>query len=404
MNDNQEERHKILLDDIYFNSEGQKGSFSTVLPLYKAAKAKDSSITVRAVKDYLQGNLSYLLHKRVRRKFERRSLLCLYPHESWAIDLIFYTSDQKSNDNKAFCLNVIDTFSHLAFGRVLKNKTAAETLSKFKEVLAQANVKPKHLFLDKGTEFFGSFAAYCNDNDIKRVFSSTPLKAFPAENYNNTVKVIIERLLEFQRNRRWTSVLQQAVKIYNHTPQASLLGKTPIEASSSPDVIAQLQAYNFRKRAKKAEKFAKRKPAFSEGQIVKIAEVDPFRQRVTKKRLSKENYKVRRIVKAAPFVYKLSKIDGSALPRSYYKDEISPAQGDDILKKSVVSKRILGILSQKRFATKWLRNGKAVSHELRYLVRTTDRDEPFYANEAELTNYDNGKEMLQGFLDREKDG
>ena len=404
MSANVEEKHRILLDEIYFNSEGAKGSFSTVLPLYAAAKKKDSSITQKIVRNYLQGNLSYLLHKRVRRKFDRRAILNFFPHETWSIDLIFYTSDQKSNDNKAFCLNVIDNFSHLAFGRVLKNKTASETLSKFKEILAEAGVKPKRIFQDRGSEFFGAFAAYCKENDIKQIFSTTPLKAFPAEIYNNSLKLLIERLLEFRRNRKWIAVLQQAVKIYNHTEQVSLLGKTPIEAATSPDVIAQLQAYNFRKRAKKAEKFAKQKPAFFEGQIVKKTEVDPFRQRVTHKRFSKENFKVRKIVKSAPFVYKLSKTDGTPLPRSYYKDELSASQEDDILNKSISSKRILAILSKKQFATKWLRSGRPLTYEVRFMVRSNDRDGPFYANEEEIANYDNGTQMLRAYLDRQEHG
>ena len=144
------EKHKALLDKLYYNSDGATGSFSAATPLYQVAKKLDSTLNLKIVKKYLQGNLSYLLHKRAIRKFPRKSLLVIAPNNTWSCDLIFYTSDKKSNNNKVFCLNVIDNFSHKAYSRALKNKTAEETLSQFKDIIREAAVYPKRLFLDKG--------------------------------------------------------------------------------------------------------------------------------------------------------------------------------------------------------------------------------------------------------------
>ena len=399
------EKFKILLDELYFAPDGSPGSFSTVLPLYRRAKSLNKSITLKLVRDYLAGNASYLLHKRVRRKHARKSLLALYPHEEWSIDLIFYTSDRKSNDNKAYCLNCYDNFSHRAFGRVLKNKTAKETLSKFQEILIEAKTVPKRIFSDFGSEFFAEFGAYCKEKGIKRIFSTTGLKAFPVESFNASLRLILERIFTFQRNRKWTTILQQAFKIYNSTKQPSLLNWSPIEASTSPDAIAQLQAYYFRRRANRAEKFKNEKPAFYEGQIVKIVKKDPFRQRVTKKRFSTENYKIRKVVRSSvPIVYKLADLNGTSLLRTFYKEELTAAQSQEELQKSLKSKRILAILSKKSFATKWLRSGKAIEFEERFLVKSTDKEDAFYLTETELHDYDNGKEILKQFLERKNNG
>ena len=218
------------------------------------------------------------------------------------------------------------------------------------------------------------------------------------------LKLYIERILDFQRHRKWSSVLSQAVKIYNSTPQPSLLNSSPNTAESDPDIIAQLQAYNLRKRADRAKKFKNEKPAFKVGQIVKIVEIDPFRQRVTKKRFSKENYKIRKVVASVPITYKLSSIDGSALHRSFYKQELTAAEDQSVLSASVQSKRILAVIQKKDFPTKFLRNGKAIAFESRFLVRTNEKEEAFCIKKADFENYDNGSEMLENYLKNKQNG
>ena len=142
--------HKALLDKLYYKLDGSTGSFSAALPLYQAARKIDKSVSLKLVKQYLKGNLPYLLHKRAIRKFPRKSLLTISPNNTWSCDLIFYISDKKSNNNKTYCLNVIDNFTHKAYSRALKNKTAEETLFQFKDIIKQANARPKRLFLDRG--------------------------------------------------------------------------------------------------------------------------------------------------------------------------------------------------------------------------------------------------------------
>ena len=56
--------HKALLDKLYYKLDGSTGSFSAALPLYQAAKKIDKSVSLKVVKQYLKGNLPYLLHKR----------------------------------------------------------------------------------------------------------------------------------------------------------------------------------------------------------------------------------------------------------------------------------------------------------------------------------------------------
>ena len=144
------EKHKNLLDDIYYSPTGSFGSYSSYRPLYLAARKKDKSISLKIVKAYLLGNDSYLTHRRVLRKFERRSLLQIAPHDTWCLDYVVYLNDKNSNNNHVYCLNCHDTFSHKSWARSGSTKSAEQTLSLFKQILVEAGTAPKHLFTDQG--------------------------------------------------------------------------------------------------------------------------------------------------------------------------------------------------------------------------------------------------------------
>ena len=138
---------KKLLNSIYFNPNGLPGSFSSLRPLYSIAKSRNSKVTRAQVKLFLQGVKSYIDHKKVRRKFFRRKLLSLAPAEIFARDLIFFSGNLQAKS----ALNIIDIFSKKAFSRSLRSKKSSEVLEKFKEILEEAKIAPKRLFLDQGS-------------------------------------------------------------------------------------------------------------------------------------------------------------------------------------------------------------------------------------------------------------
>ena len=140
-----------LLDSIYYNEKGGQGAFSTVKPLYREAHKKDSAITYKKVREYLKSVGPYLIHKRILRRFPRRSMLVLYPGHIWAADLVFYINDKSpNNQQKKYLLNVQDVFTKYNYSRPLLNKTAAETLKGFVSILEESKKIPKFLFVDQG--------------------------------------------------------------------------------------------------------------------------------------------------------------------------------------------------------------------------------------------------------------
>ena len=146
------QKHKDILDSIYFNQSGGAAAFSTLRPLYEAANHKDHSITVKVVKQYLMTVQPYLSHKRILRVFPRRSMsVVFYPGEYFAADLVFYLQDKSpENRNFSYCLNVVDVFSKYGYSRGLPSKHSSVVLSAFKSILDEAKTVPSFLFLDSG--------------------------------------------------------------------------------------------------------------------------------------------------------------------------------------------------------------------------------------------------------------
>ena len=144
------EAHKNVLDEIYYSTTGSAGAFSSLRPLYTEAKRRDKSISISVVRKYLFANNAYLLHRRVLRRYPKRSLLVFAPNDIWCLDYAVYIRDKGSNQNRIYSLNCIDAFSHKSYARAGTRKSAEQTLHNFKDIIKSAKCLPKHLFTDQG--------------------------------------------------------------------------------------------------------------------------------------------------------------------------------------------------------------------------------------------------------------
>ena len=393
--------HKNLLDDIFYNHDGGNAAFSSLLPLYKRAKELNGEITLKIVKRYLQGQGPYLLHKRVQRRFKRRKLLVLFPGEIFCLDLVFFLRDKSpSNRQKSYLLSVTDAFSKMTWCRGLVTKRPSECVSAFKSILEECKIVPKYAFHDRGTEFLGKeFKNFCKQMNIIQYSSTTILKSFVAEQMNYHIQLQIEKRLSFQRNRTWTGVLQESVNTLNHTPLKSLNWMTPVEAFD-PENTGRLQTFYLSKKVKHASSFKGRhKDELKVDQSVKIAIRDPFRQRGYKQRWSKEVYSVSKVLdNAVPTCYNVNGF-GSRL---FYREELNPVLATETqLSSTFTSKKILRIIKDQRFPTKFLRSGKAIEFQKKFLVLTNEIDnEKRFMTESEILQFDNGSAMLRAYLEK----
>ena len=71
------------------------------------------------------------------------------------------------------------------------------------------------------------------------------------------------------------------------------------------------------------------------------------------------------------------------------------------LSSTFTSKKILRIIKDQRFPTKFLRSGKAIEFQKKFLVLTNEIDnEKHFMTESEMLQFDNGSAMLRAYLEK----
>ena len=113
-----------LLSSIYYNTKNS-ASFSSVKNLFEEAKKKNNSITLKEVKDWLSKQITYTLHKPIKKKFQRNKIIVARIDEQWEADLVDMREFANKNKNNNYILTIIDCFSKFAWVFPIKTKTGA---------------------------------------------------------------------------------------------------------------------------------------------------------------------------------------------------------------------------------------------------------------------------------------
>ena len=130
-------------------------SFTGQQQLYRAAKRKNKKVTWALVRQFLQGQKAYTLHKITRRKFPRLKTVAPKPNVIVSMDLGDMSKLAKYNSGYKYILVAVDVFSRVAQVIPQKTKTGSETLSSVKILLKGPYFdKISRLFCDEGREFY----------------------------------------------------------------------------------------------------------------------------------------------------------------------------------------------------------------------------------------------------------
>ena len=193
------------------------GSFGGVRPL-----VRESGMGVQDVRNWLEAQKTYTLHRPPKRRFRRRKTLSTGIDDLWQADLVDLTSLSRHNDGMKFILVVIDVFSKWAFVRPLPNKSGATLRNAFSSIIDSR--KPIYLQTDKGTEFLnGAFQALLAENNIKFYTSQNEdIKCAVVERFNRTLKSRMFRYFTYASSSRYIDVLQQLVTSYNNSYHSSI--------------------------------------------------------------------------------------------------------------------------------------------------------------------------------------
>ena len=210
-----------VLRRIYYNPSNP-AAFSTALKLYHAAQLIDPSITLNRVKQWLLGELTYTLHKPIRKNFKRNRVFVESMNEQFQADLVDMNDFSRINKGYKYILTIIDVFSKYAFAVPIKNKTGNEVKSALVKIFRQR--KPMKIQTDQGKEFKNRIVQnYLKSKGV--IFFTSYNKTFKCsivERFNRTLKAKMFKFFTSKGKKRYIDNLQDFVDSYNRTKHRTI--------------------------------------------------------------------------------------------------------------------------------------------------------------------------------------
>ena len=327
------------LSKIYRNPN-DSGSLGGVARL--ALRAKELKITKdkQIIKEYLESERTYTLHKQLHKKFVRNRTVVAGIDSQWQADLADIQTLAEDNDGIKYILTVIDVFSKYAWAIPIKDKSAKTMMEAFKVLFEQAAPrKPRKFQTDKGTEFLNKNVQAMLKSDPYNIQQFTTMgdtKASIVERFNRTLKDRIWRYFTSSKTKRYIDVLQEILNSYNHSIHRSIkMRPADVRKCDEPVVWRRLYGNGARGIVKRADvlkneddvRIPKWKGDFGKGYEPKWTE---------------EEFKVKEAVDIQQplTVYKLVDQSGEEILGNFYKKQLQKIQpSEEYIVEKIVKKR-----------------------------------------------------------------
>ena len=331
-------------------------SYGGVDALLRDARKVDRTISRKKVKEFLEKQSSYTLHKLTRKKFVRRKVLSPKPKVIASCDLADLSRLSRYNRGYKFLLVVIDVFSRFLQIVAVKKKSGDVVGKALKAVLEGDSFRGvSRLNSDEGKEFYNRrVEKYLRDRKIK-LYSvhSREIKASIAERVIRTIKSKIYRYLTHNNTLSYINALKEIVASYNNSPHRGLGGGwTPAQVHALNDEEEVRLQYNRMYNPRGARNV--RKASLSVGTTVRIADENrnyPFRRGFTVQN-TYEIFKIRTVDKRQlPYAYYLSDLKGEEIQGIFYREELVPTTLPDMYNITILRRKKVG--GRTKYLVKW---------------------------------------------------
>ena len=176
------------------------------------SKFKPKGYTKKQVRELLQSQDTYTLHKPTKRRFPRRRVVVYGIDHQWQADLVDLAKLSSYNKGFKYLLTCIDVLSQYPWVVPLTLKDAFH-------VIFKSGWRPIRLQTDKGTEFINRvFQKFLKEHDMH--FFTTyneETKAGIVESFNRTLKTKRWKYLTHRETLTYVDVISKMVASYNHT-------------------------------------------------------------------------------------------------------------------------------------------------------------------------------------------
>lgn len=311
-----------LLNEIYYDVSHPAG-YSSVNKLVSAMKGK---MNEKHVKQWLQSQETYTLHKPVHRKFPRNKYILSNFNELWQADLSDMRTYSEYNDGFKYILCVIDVFSKYAYARPLKKKNSETIKTCFESIFAEAKATPRHIQSDKGTEFVSKdVKEYFKGKNINYYTTNNPdIKASIVERFQRTLKMKMWRYFTHKNTYRYVNILQDLLNSYNHSYHSSIK-MCPCDVNSSNIMTVWCNLYD---RPKNRNNIME-SPKFGIGDHVRITKYKHIFQKGYETNWSDELFVISSIINRKPWlVYTLKDLQNEPIVGTFYGKELQKVSYD----------------------------------------------------------------------------
>ena len=186
------------------------------------SKFKPKGYTKKQVRELLQSQDTYTLHKPTRRRFPRRRAVVYGIDHQWQADLVDMAKLSSYNIGFKYLLTCIDVLSRYSWVVPLTYKTGKALKDAFQVIFKSG--RSIRLQTDKGTEFINRvFQKFLKEHDMH--FFTTyneETKASILESVNRTLKSKMWKYFTHRETLTYVDVLSEMVASYNHTVHRTL--------------------------------------------------------------------------------------------------------------------------------------------------------------------------------------
>ena len=305
----------------------------------------------KQVDEWLPTQLTYSLHKPIRKKFPTRAYRVAGIDDTWQMDMLEMIPYAKVNKGYKYILVCIDVFSRFARALPCKTKSGDEVATAMLKMLK--TTQPRRIQTDRGKEFYNSHVRtrVLEKHNIHLYTVNSQFKAAIVERFNRTLREKLNRYFTHTGRKVWHVILPQIIATYNESKHRGIFGMRPIDVTQ--DTEAQLWSL---KNAKSSTLVKSEKP-LNLLDYVRISLISMTRLQFNRnfdQNCSDEVFRVVGIdTKASPTMYIIEDESGTVVDGKFYKAELQHIHDKPEVYRIEKIIRTKGKGAYKQYLVKW---------------------------------------------------
>ena len=277
---------------------------------------KASKLPVSKVRNFLQRDPTYSIHKPARKTYPRQTTLAREPDYQWQSDLAILKKFAPHNNGYGYLLCVIDVYTRFGFIRPLKRKSGIEVTNNFEHILVSSDRRPLKLQTDRDKSYMGgNFQKMLKKYDITHFQTNSELKATLVERFIRTVVTKIYKLISLRQSFKYIDKLENIAQAYNSSIHSST-GVPPNRVNNSAKREIWLRQHTKNPKPPSA-------PKFQQGDTVRISKYKRLFRKGYLPQYSEELFTIIHVKRGTPNSYSLSDLNGSRIDGIFYEEELT---------------------------------------------------------------------------------